>query len=534
MKLFNRFLRLKTPASLSLYRTLLLSGGFVYLFWWGLVEAFLPGSFNPLGSRIVVVSLCWLFVAASFFSLKVAKSFHVYFAFCFWVVTAHYYYLFHGNHAGIDWVVGAYVTIIATCTCLQTEKELLSYMLWVLFLSATLTFIDRSLIHTVFLPGTFTILFFSYLGLRSRLRWLERSRETSAKFQKLFDSVSEGIVVHEAGLIKEVNESFASIFGYPSSEVIGMNVADFVVPSSREDAVNRIHKMSEAPYQTTGLRKNGSQVPLEIRAKKHVMRGKVLRLAAVTDLTDRIKGEEDRVLYEASQSAIQMRDEFLSIASHELKTPLTNIKLHAQMALRSVKKGDLSVLEPAKMQDFIQQTDRQADRLARLVEEMLDVSRISAGKLSIEPEDVDLTELVNEVVRTFEVSIRQSRSAVQVESQGPSRASVDRFRMEQVVSNLLSNAVKYGEGKPIRVRLENSDHEARISVEDQGPGISIENQARIFQRFERAASPRKVGGLGLGLYIAKDIVEAHHGHIELQSELNQGSKFTVVLPALRA
>lgn len=384
----------------------------------------------------------------------------------------------------------------------------------------------------MFLPGTVTILLFAYMGLRSRLRILRRSVEASQRLQNLFDAVFEGIVVHDNGLILDANESFAAIFGYQRDEVIGMHVGQFVIPEVKAFALEKIKLESEQPYEVTGLKKDGTQISIEINGKMHTVQGRRIRLAAVSDITERKKLEQNRVLYEASQEAIKMRDEFLSIASHELKTPLTNIKLQTQMAIRGLQKHGLSSLDPARMKAFIEQTDRQADRLTRLVEEMLDVSRISAGKLGIAHESFDLCELVNEVAAAFEAVAKQAGSDLKFSC--PERCPIwaDRFRIEQVLSNLFSNAVKYGNGKPIQVRVEQEgDGKTRIVVEDQGIGIPSENQERIFRRFERAVSARKISGLGLGLYISKYIVEAHGGTIQVESLPGSGTRFSVLLPA---
>jgi PAS domain S-box-containing protein len=504
--------------------------GAVYLLWWEVVELALPGAFNPLGSRLAVVLFCWALFAASFVSTAVSRHAAAWFASCLWLITLHYFYLFHRNEADINWVVGSYITVIAACACLQTRLALLSYSAWVLALSLLLVIDDRMLLRTVFLPGILTILSFAYLGLRSRLGLLGHSQETAKWFQNLFDAVFEGIVVHDNGVIVDANESFATLFGYGVDEVIGMRVMDFIVPESRGVVSESVAHMSEVPYGALGRRKDGSSVPIEIRAKKHNVGGKTLRLTAISDISARKKGEQARVLYLASERAVRMRDEFLSVVSHELKTPLTNIKLQTQIAMRGFKRGDISALAPERVRNFIEQTDRQTDKLIRLVEEILDVSRISAGKLTIHKEELDLVNLVQEVISAFDASLKQAGGSLRFEGPHSSRIRADRFRMEQVVSNLLSNAIKYGNGKPIQIRLEQQPAETRLSVEDQGLGVAFEHQQRIFQRFERATSSRKISGLGLGLYISRQIVEAHEGRIEVASQPEQGARFTVVLP----
>ncbi len=523
-------LQLSADRSRKLSRTLIATAGAAYLAWWFTVEAFLPGSFNPLGSRLFVVAVCWFFYAATFLSSRAFRHAALWLALCLWLITIHYFYLFYYNQADIDWVVGSYITVTAVSACFQSERQLLSYSSLVLLLSIAISVQDRVLLRTVFLPGMVTILGFAYLGLRSRLRWLGRSQETLNRLKGIFDSVFEGIVIHDGGTVVEVNESFAASFGYLVDEAVGRKVIDFVRPQDRELVLAQIKSKSEDPYVVLGLRKDLSSVPIEIRAKNHSIGSKTLRLVAVSDITDRIKNEENRVLYETSQRAIAMRDEFLSIASHELKTPLTNIKLQTQMALRALRRGDKTIFEPGNVTQFIEQTDRHADRLARLIDEMLDVSKISSGKMTLDQEAFDLTQLMGELASAFDASLRRSGSTLQVDMPSACTVHADRFRIEQVISNLLSNAIKYGNAAPIRIQIERSPTEVSISVEDQGLGIEPADLQRIFQRFERAVSARKISGLGLGLYIANDIVQAHHGRIDVWSKPHTGSRFTVFLP----
>jgi signal transduction histidine kinase len=191
----------------------------------------------------------------------------------------------------------------------------------------------------------------------------------------------------------------------------------------------------------------------------------------------------------------------------------------------------LSALAPERVRRFIEQTDRQADRLNRLVDEMLDFSRIAQGRLQLTRERFDLVSALREVVATFETSLAQAGISLELDLPAALEIEADRFRIEQVASNLLSNGVKYGEGKPVRLSLRAVDGETRLVCEDHGIGIAKEDQERIFERFERAVSSHKISGLGLGLFISRSIVEAHGGRIEVASEPGHGARFTVVLPS---
>jgi predicted ATPase/signal transduction histidine kinase/tRNA A-37 threonylcarbamoyl transferase component Bud32 len=240
---------------------------------------------------------------------------------------------------------------------------------------------------------------------------------------------------------------------------------------------------------------------------------------------------DNATLYDDAQRAIQIRDEFLSIASHELKTPLTSIQLQSQVIKRRLAKGDASALSPEALVKLVEQTDRQTARLARLVDEMLDVSRINAGRFTLYMERHDLATLVRETADRCELVISQAGSKVTVDTPGPIMCQLDTFRMEQVVLNLLTNAARYGEGKPIEVTVRAEPGGcAEIAVRDHGRGIAGDNQSRIFERFERATSMNESSALGLGLYIAREIVQGHGGTIRVESELGRGATFLVRIP----
>lgn len=257
-----------------------------------------------------------------------------------------------------------------------------------------------------------------------------------------------------------------------------------------------------------------------------------LRLAE--DLARRVAISVDNArLFQEAREAVQARDEFLSVASHELKTPLTPLRLKLQ-AMRKEARNAASAAEAARMVAHLDVAERQVAKLNRLIESLLDVSRISAGKLDLELEDVDLTEVVREVAGRFEPEAAQVGSEVRVVAPRPVRGRWDRMRLEQIVTNLLTNALKYGAGKPVALDVRTNGGHAHLSVRDEGIGIDSHNLSRIFDRFERAVSERHYGGLGLGLYITRQIVEALGGHISVESTPGVGSMFVVTLPRERA
>jgi PAS domain S-box-containing protein len=229
------------------------------------------------------------------------------------------------------------------------------------------------------------------------------------------------------------------------------------------------------------------------------------------------------------QKALQIRDDFLSVASHELKTPLTSLQLQLQLLWRALPEtGPDGQPHPARRR--IEATRRPAERLHQLVNNLLDVSRIRAGRLALEHETVDFSALLQDVVTRAEADAAGAGCTLILHADSPVVGRWDRLRLEQVVTNLLSNAIKYGPNHPIEMTVVQDGEIALLTVRDHGIGIAPENQARIFQRFERAVSERHYGGFGLGLWIVKQIVESLGGDIRVESQPGKGATFTVALP----
>jgi signal transduction histidine kinase len=234
--------------------------------------------------------------------------------------------------------------------------------------------------------------------------------------------------------------------------------------------------------------------------------------------------EHARLLEEATGAA-RAREEFLHVASHELRAPVATLKLAVHLLRRNSRGA-----EPDAYEARLRVLDRQVARLCGLSETLLDVSRITAGKLELAREDGDLAALVRDVAGRFQDEAAEGGSTLEVDAPPALRCALDPTRIDQVISNLVSNAVKYGRGAPIRVRVRPEGGRAVVEVADGGIGIAPEHQERIFERFERAVSARNYAGLGLGLWIVRRVVEAHGGTIRVRSAPGEGSTFTVELP----
>jgi signal transduction histidine kinase/PAS domain-containing protein len=261
-------------------------------------------------------------------------------------------------------------------------------------------------------------------------------------------------------------------------------------------------------------------------------------LDLVSALAERVALALDNArLYRTSQQAVQARDEFLSIASHELKTPLTSLQLAVQALRRALRSAGGTALEtvPQLAPDYLARRleiiEQQNHRLGKLINDLLDISRLAAGRLELEKQEVDLAALTRQVIEQFQEELALAGCPVTMHAPTPVLGCWDGTRIEQVVANLLTNAMKYGRRQPIHITVEAAGPVARLIVQDQGIGIAPEHQERIFGRFERAVRPGQYGGMGLGLYIARQIVEAHGGRITVESAPGQGATFTTELPS---
>jgi signal transduction histidine kinase len=235
-------------------------------------------------------------------------------------------------------------------------------------------------------------------------------------------------------------------------------------------------------------------------------------------------------LYRTSQEAVRARDEFFHVASHELHTPMTSLSLAVQSMRRAVQSGRL---DAQTMTTQLELVSRQAARLTRLTNDLLDVTKMDANELSLSLTDVDLGALVTEVVERFKFDLTRARCEVSIRVSPGVVGRWDRSRIDQVVTNLLSNALKFGCGAPIEIHVGAHSGLARLVVRDHGIGMGTEERDRIFRRFERGVSEKHYGGLGLGLYISQRIVEAHGGSIVCESRPGAGSTFIVEIPMHR-
>jgi PAS domain S-box-containing protein len=352
------------------------------------------------------------------------------------------------------------------------------------------------------------------------------------KLKRVIDADLIGVVRGRlSGPIEDANDTFLSLLGYTRAD-LKAGALDLRMLASLEPFRSELHRHGPTSvYERTCHRKDGSTVPVLVGVAL-LREGEDEVIGFVLDLTAQKHLEAERAMLQDSREALRLRDLFNSIASHELKTPLTALLLCLQLLSRRLDK------DPAASPALRSQAMRcvaAAERMGELIHALLDVAQIHRGRLTLNVRDLDLVAAVRRIAAGALLD-RSARAAgahhIHVRADGPVTARLDPVRFEQIMTNLLSNAVKYGDGKPIevRVRQDQTSDQAHLEVIDHGPGIDPAMTEKIFEPFLRAKNTEPIPGLGLGLYVVKLIVESHGGHIAVDSHLGEGSRFIVDLP----
>jgi PAS domain S-box-containing protein len=344
------------------------------------------------------------------------------------------------------------------------------------------------------------------------------------------------LMLDPRGHIVSWNQGAERIKGYQAEEILGRHFSCFYPPEDvargkPQEALRVAAREGRFEEEGWRVRMDGTRFWASvIITALYDESGQLRGFGKVTrDFTSRKHAEEQREL-QRLREAVRARDEFLSVVSHELKTPLTPLQLKLTGLLRAAEKDPGASLPGTRVARELEVARQQVRKLAELIDGLLDVSHLSVGMLELHRTRVDFSALVREVVVRYEPQAAQAGCHIGVEAAAPVEGTWDRSRLEQVTTHLLTNALKYGAGKPIHVRVSAEGGQAVLSVRDEGIGIAPEDHSRIFDRFVRAVPDRNYGGLGLGLFIAHQVIEAHGGSLHVESALGRGSTFTVRLP----
>lgn len=358
---------------------------------------------------------------------------------------------------------------------------------------------------------------------------VQRLVASENRYRRLFEASTDGILMVDPSTqtIDDANPVMTELLGYPREQLLGRelwHVGLFPDRETAQDVMKRLAKHMFARYETLPLQtRDGQSRYAEFVSTRFRANGHDVIQCNVRDITDRKLAEDERSRLEERKNA------FISMASHELKTPVTSLKGFTQVFQRRLKER----ADPQTLL-FLARMDAQLSKLTGLISDLLDVSKMGTGELTFRKASLDLDELVQETVENVQAAVTTHRLSIW----GATRAQVygDRDRLGQVLINLLTNAIKYSpDAETVIVHVARNGEQADIAVQDFGIGIAEEYHERVFERFYQVADRRETTypGLGIGLYIARTVVERHDGHLWMESARGAGSVFRMTLPLLR-
>jgi PAS domain S-box-containing protein len=340
-------------------------------------------------------------------------------------------------------------------------------------------------------------------------------------YRVLVESMNEGAIsLSLDGTILYCNGAFARLIESPLDQIMGRDLSEFVPAEEHETLEHLIRRghLDAVRAEMTILGASGRGLPTQVSLNPINLEEGPSIGVIVTDLSERKRHDQ-------AEAAVRMHDEFLAIASHELRSPLTTLVLSLEAVEHDRMKGDVT-----QIQRSLHRAQKQADRMGHLLDRMLDVSQMVSGRLKLDLATCDLSDVVRDIIQRLSEEAFKASCELRLKLSSGIIGLWDRFRLDEAFSNVISNAIKYGAGRPIDVQLQAKDEKAVLVVEDNGIGIAPDDLSRIFGRFERTIASKNYGGLRLGLYITRQIVEQHRGSIRAENGSGGGARFVIEVP----
>ena len=400
----------------------------------------------------------------------------------------------------------------------------------------------------VTIEQTWLILFFQTVVTALNL-WVNYEHKSiiqkARHLKQLTDNSLHPIILKDSkGKLMYASNSLKNVLGYSFRDLEGNEILNYVHPKD-QNKFKQFHKdLKMFPDKR-------QRVEIRIKQKNNEwkwFRNEAINLlhkknieAIVSSFQDISKSKElDKEKQEIikremkarteAENAVEMRDKFMSIASHELKTPLTTILLHLRATLKRTSTQSIADFSGEKLVKSLSVAEQQSQRLTIMIKDLLNVSLVSTGRIQIQTQPAELSQIIENLVQTFEEQITKEKIKLSVDIKDKIEGEWDIIRIEQIISNLLTNALKYGHNKPIHISLQRKTQIATIIVTDHGPGIPSQEQTKIFDLFHRVENGTDKKGLGVGLFISKQIALSHGGDLTVKSQQGKGTSFILTLP----
>lgn len=385
--------------------------------------------------------------------------------------------------------------------------------------------IDETIIRLVVVGGLLAVIvvFALQAAVRRRTQQLAESR---ARFRRLAEATSEGIILHKDGEILDVNRAFTDMVGYDRDALVGRDIVDVLSESTGSFVEDRLEDRAQEAYEVVMVRQDGSSFPAEIEEKVVGVEDRNVRVAAIRDVTERKQRETELLLAkEEAEQLARLKTSLLSNMSHEFRTPITSIIGYAELILEEPE---------AEHERFANRIRQSGKRLSRTLQAVLEMAQLESGTLRVQEEEVAVRSLILNVLKQYRSSVEENRLSLDISGEQEVSVLTDRDLLSRIVGNLLDNAVKFTEEGEIVVTVEAAEPGVRIAVSDTGIGIDPAFRPDLFEPFKQESDgrTRTHGGTGLGLALTKRMVELLGGTIEVESSKGEGSTFTVELPPI--